>query len=52
MERKGIEVIPVFYKMTYPEWAPFEREKVDLYITDRGPGVMAKVTQNDKTKIC
>ena len=19
---KGIEVIPVFYKMTYPEWAP------------------------------
>ena len=29
---KGIEVIPVFYKMTYPEWAPFEKEKVDLYI--------------------
>ena len=22
---KGILVVPVFYKMTYPEWAPFER---------------------------
>jgi hypothetical protein len=24
---KGIEVIPVFYKMTYPEWAPFEKRE-------------------------
>ena len=22
---KGIELIPVFYRMTYPEWAPFAR---------------------------
>ena len=24
---KGIEIIPVFYKMTYPEWAPFEKNE-------------------------
>ena len=22
---KGIEVIPCYYKLTFPEWAPFER---------------------------
>jgi hypothetical protein len=24
---KGIEVIPCFYKLTFPEWAPFERKE-------------------------
>ena len=24
---KGIEVIPVFYKLTYPEWAPFDKSE-------------------------
>jgi len=47
---KGIEVIPVFYKMTYPEWAPFERREGRPVHNDRGPGVMSKVTQNDKNK--
>ena len=47
---KGIEVIPVFYKMTYPEWAPFERAEGRPVHNDRGPGIMAKVTQNDKNK--
>ena len=43
---KGIEVIPVFYKMTYPEWAPFERREGRPISNDRGPGVMAETTQN------
>ena len=38
---KGIEVIPVFYKMTYPEWAPFERSEGRPISNDRGPSVMA-----------
>ena len=47
---KGIEVIPVFYKMTYPEWAPFEKREGRPIHNDRGPGVMSKVTQNDRNK--
>ena len=47
---KGIEVIPVFYKMTYPEWAPFEKREGRPIHNDRGPGIMAKVTQNDRNK--
>ena len=43
---KGIEVIPVFYKMTYPEWAPFERSEGRPISNDRGPSVMAETTQN------
>ena len=33
---KGIEVIPVFYKMTYPEWAPFEKREGRPIHNDRG----------------
>jgi len=47
---KGIEVIPVFYKMTYPEWAPFEKREGRPIHNDRGPGIMSKVTQNDRNK--
>ena len=47
---KGIEVIPVFYKMTYPEWAPFERKEGRPISNDRGPSVMAETTQNDRNK--
>ena len=47
---KGMNVIPCFYKMTYPEWAPFERREGRPVHNDRGPGVMSKVTQNDKNK--
>jgi hypothetical protein len=47
---KGIEVIPVFYKMTYPEWAPFERSEGRPISNDRGPGIMAETTQNDQNK--
>ena len=47
---KGIEVIPVFYKMTYPEWAPFEKREGRPVHNDRGPDVMGKVTQNDRNK--
>ena len=43
---KGIEVIPVFYKMTYPEWAPFERSEGRPISNDRGPSIMAETTQN------
>ena len=47
---KGIEVIPVYYKMTYPEWAPFEKREGRPIHNDRGPGIMSKVTQNDRNK--
>ena len=45
---KGIEVIPVFYKMTYPEWAPFERAEGRPIHNNRGPEVMAKTKQNER----
>ncbi len=47
---KGIEVVPVFYKMTYPEWAPFEKREGRPIHNDRGPGIMAKTTQNERNK--
>ena len=47
---KGIEVIPVFYKMTYPEWAPFEKREGRPVHNDRGPDIMGQVTQNEQNK--
>lgn len=47
---KGIEVIPVFYKMTYPEWAPFERKEGRPISNDRGPSIMAETKQNERNK--
>ena len=47
---KGINVIPVFYKMTYPEWAPFEKREGRPIHNDRGPGIMSQTTQNDRNK--
>ena len=47
---KGIELIPVFYRMTYPEWAPFERREGRPVHNDRGPGIMGKKTQNEQNK--
>ena len=47
---KGIDVIPVFYKMTYPEWAPFEKREGRPVHNDRGPSIMSQTTQNDKNK--
>ena len=43
---KGIEIIPCYYKLTFPEWAPFERSEGRPISNDRGPGVMAETTQN------
>ena len=43
---EGIEVIPVFYKMTYPEWAPFERSEGRPVHSDRGAEVLQQTTQN------
>ena len=42
---KGILVVPVFYKMTYPEWAPFERAEGRPIHTDRGPEIMSQTTK-------
>ena len=47
---KGIEVIPVFYKMTYPEWAPFERKEGRPVHNDRGVDILTKTTQNAQNK--
>jgi len=42
---KGIEVIPVFYKMTYPEWAPFDKSEGRPISPDRGPEVLSQTKQ-------
>ena len=47
---KGIEVIPVFYRMTYPEWAPFERKEGRPVHNDRGVDILTKTTQNSQNK--
>jgi hypothetical protein len=47
---KGIEIIPVFYKMTYPEWAPFEKSEGRPVHPDRGAEVLQQTTQNDRNK--
>ena len=47
---QGIEVIPVYYKMTYPEWAPFEKREGRPIHNDRGPGIMSQTTQHDRNK--
>ena len=49
---KGIEVIPVFYKLTYPEWAPFERREGRPVSPDRGPEILAKTKKNSTGKDC
>ena len=42
---KGMNVIPCFYKMTYPEWAPFDKSEGRPIHPDRGPEVMAQTTK-------
>jgi hypothetical protein len=49
---KGIEVIPCFYKLTYPEWAPFERKEGRPISPDRGPEILAKTKKNSSGKDC
>jgi hypothetical protein len=36
---KGIEVIPCYYKLTFPEWAPFERKEISGNFTWYGYAV-------------
>ena len=43
---KGMNVIPCFYKMTYPEWAPFDKSEGRPVHSDRGPEVMAQTTKS------
>jgi len=47
---KGIEVIPCFYKLTFPEWAPFERKEGRPVGPDRGPEVLAKTKKSSSGK--
>jgi len=47
---KGIEVIPCFYKLTFPEWAPFERKEGRPVSPDRGPEVLAKTKKDSAGK--
>ena len=47
---KGIEVIPCFYKLTYPEWAPFERKEGRPVNPDRGPEILAKTKKDSAGK--
>ena len=43
---KGIHVIPCFYKMTYPEWAPFDKSEGRPVHPDRGPEIMAQTSKS------
>jgi|TARA_Y100000310_G_C20654116_1_gene801087 hypothetical protein len=47
---KGIEVIPCFYKLTFPEWAPFERKEGRPVNPDRGAEVLSQTKKNDKNQ--
>ena len=47
---KGIEIIPCFYKLTYPEWAPFERKEGRPVSPDRGPEILAKTKKDSGGK--
>ena len=47
---KGIEIIPCFYKLTYPEWAPFERKEGRPVNPDRGAEVLAKTKKDSSGK--
>ena len=47
---KGIEVIPCFYKLTFPEWAPFERKEGRPVHPDRGPEILVKTKKDTQGK--
>jgi len=47
----GIQVIPCFYKMTYPEWAPFDKSEGRPVHPDRGPEIMAQTTKQGKQDV-
>ena len=47
---KGIQIIPCFYKLTYPEWAPFERKEGRPVNPDRGAEVLAKTKKDSSGK--
>ena len=47
---KGIEVIPCYYKLTFPEWAPFERKEGRPVSPDRGPEVLSQTKKDASGK--
>ena len=49
---KGIEIIPCYYKLTFPEWAPFERREGRPVSPDRGADVLLKTKKNAQGKDC
>ncbi len=47
---KGIDVIPCFYKLTFPEWAPFERREGRPVSPDRGADVLSQTKKDASGK--
>ena len=47
---KGIEVIPCYYKLTFPEWAPFERREGRPASPDRGPEILSQTKKDASGK--
>jgi len=47
---KGIEVIPCYYKLTFPEWAPFERKEGRPASPDRGPEILSQTKKDASGK--
>ena len=47
---EGINVIPCFYKLTFPEWAPFERREGRPVSPDRGADVLSQTKKDASGK--
>ena len=47
---KGIEVVPCYYRLAFPEWAPFERKEGRPISPDRGPEVLSQTKKDANNK--
>ena len=47
---KGIEVVPCYYRLAFPEWAPFERKEGRPISSDRGPEVLSQTKKDGNNK--
>ena len=48
---KGIEVVPCYYRLAFPEWAPFERKEGRPISVDRGPEILSQTKQEGNKDI-
>jgi len=46
----GVDVIPCFYKLKFPEWAPFEKSEGRPIHPDRGVEILSQTKKNDRNQ--